>query len=106
MKIALIKTKSEKITPIQDMNHPSIAKKTLKQNRELVTVFAARWRSIRNISTAQMTTNLKEDYKNNCNTRKVAPSYTQQMTPKLNQEESEQNYHIFQLKLKKCTYAK
>ncbi len=30
MKIALIKTKSEKITPLQDMNHPSIAKKTYK----------------------------------------------------------------------------
>ncbi len=48
----------------------------------------------------------KKDYKNNCNTRKVAPSYTQKMTPKQNQEESEQNYHIFQLKLKKYTYAK
>jgi hypothetical protein len=30
MKIALIKTKSGKITPLQDMNHPSIAKKTYK----------------------------------------------------------------------------
>ncbi len=30
MKIALIKTKSEIITPLQDMNHPSIAKKTYK----------------------------------------------------------------------------
>ena len=30
MKIALIKTKSEKITPLQDMNHPSIVKKTYK----------------------------------------------------------------------------
>jgi hypothetical protein len=89
------------------MNHPSIAKKTYKtKTAELVPVFAARWRSIRNISTAQMTTNQRKDYKNNCNTRKVAPSYTQKMTPKQNQEESEQNYHIFQLKLKKCTYAK
>jgi hypothetical protein len=50
MKIALIKTKSEKITPLQDMNHPSIAKKTYKtKTAELVPVFAARWRSIRNI---------------------------------------------------------
>ncbi len=30
MKIALIKTKSERITPLKDMNHPSIAKKTYK----------------------------------------------------------------------------
>ena len=30
MKIALVKTKSEKITPLQDMNHPSIEKKTYK----------------------------------------------------------------------------
>ncbi len=47
-----------------------------------------------------MTTNPKKDYKNNYNARKVAPSYIQKMTPKQNQEESEQNYHIFQLKLR------
>jgi hypothetical protein len=28
----------------------------------------------------QITTNQRKDYKNNCNTRKVAPSYTQKMT--------------------------
>ncbi len=67
---------------------------------ELVPVFAARWRSIRNISAAQITTTPREDYKNNCNARKVAPSYTQKMTLKQIQEELEQNYHIFQLKLK------
>jgi hypothetical protein len=54
----------------------------------------------------QITINPRKDYKNTCNTRKVAPSYTQKMTPKHNQEESEQNYHIFQLKLKKRTNAK
>jgi hypothetical protein len=32
-----------------------------------------------NTSKAQITTNPKEDYKNNYNTRKVAPSYTQLM---------------------------
>ena len=43
MKIALIKTKSEKMTPLQDMNHPSRAKKTYKtKTAELVPVFAAR----------------------------------------------------------------
>jgi hypothetical protein len=64
MKIALIKTKSETITPLQDMNNPSIAKKTYKtKTAELVPVFAARWRSIRNISTAQMSTNPRKNYK-------------------------------------------
>ncbi len=48
----------------------------------------------------QITSNLKKWLKNNCNTRKVAPSFTQKMTPKQIQEESEQNYHIFQFKLK------
>jgi hypothetical protein len=48
-----------------------------------------------------MTTNPRENYKNNCNTKKVAPSYNQKMR---DQEESDQNYHIFQLKLKNaCT---
>ena len=47
MKIAPIKTKSEKITPLQDINHSSTAKKTYKtKTAELVPVFAARWRSI------------------------------------------------------------
>jgi hypothetical protein len=54
----------------------------------------------------QITCNLRKDYKNNCNTREVAPSYTQKMTPKQNQKESDQNYNIFQRELKKCTYAK
>jgi hypothetical protein len=54
----------------------------------------------------QITSNPRKDYKNNCNARKVAPSYTQKMTLKQIQEESEQNYHIFQLKFNKCTYAK
>ncbi len=47
MKIALIKTKSEEITPLQDMNHPSIAKKTYPITiAKLVPNFVARWRSI------------------------------------------------------------
>ncbi len=44
-----------------------------------------------------MTTNPIENYKNNCNTKKVAPSYNQKMR---DQEESDQNYYIFQLKLR------
>ncbi len=58
------------------------------------------------INQDQITSNPRKDYKNNCNTRKIAPSYTQKMTPKQNQEESEQNYHILQLKLKKTTNTK
>ncbi len=34
------------------------------------------------IKQAQITTNPKEDYRNNYNTRKVAPSHTQQMNSK------------------------
>jgi hypothetical protein len=47
-----------------------------------------------------MTTNPRENYENNCNTqKKVAPSYNRKMR---DQEESDQNYHIFQLKLRKA----
>jgi hypothetical protein len=57
MTIALIREKTKKKkTPLQDMTHPSIAKKTYKtKTAKLVPVFAARWRSKRNISTAQKT---------------------------------------------------
>ncbi len=103
----MLKRTAKTSTPLQDMNHPSTVKKTYKtKTAELVPVFAARWRSVPNTSAAQIITNPKEDYRNNYNTRKVAPSYTQKMTPKQNQKESEQNYNIFQRKLKKCTYAK
>ena len=42
------------MTPLQNMNHPSRAKKTYKtKTAELVPKFAARWRSIRkNISSS------------------------------------------------------
>jgi hypothetical protein len=52
MKIALIEIR--KMTPLQNMNHPSRAKKTYRtKTAELVPDFAARWRSIRkNISSS------------------------------------------------------
>ncbi len=93
MKIALLKTKSEKMTPLQYMNHPSRAKTTYKTKAtELVPVFAARWRSIRNMSTAQIATNPRKYYKNNRNTKKIAPSYNKKMRDR---EESEQNLPHF-----------
>ncbi len=107
MKIALIKTKSETITPLQDMNHPSIAKKTYKTKPRSQFQFSPLdGAQYANISTAQITTNSKEDYKNNCNTKKVAPSYNQKMTTKQDQEESEQKLPYFPTQVKKCTYAK
>jgi hypothetical protein len=92
------------MTPLQDMNHPSRVKKTYKtKTAELVPVFAARWRSIRSISTAQMTTNPWKYYKNNCITMKVAPSYNQKMR---DQEESEQKLPYFPTQVKKCKHGK
>ncbi len=80
MKIALIKTKSEKITPLQDMNHPSRAKKTYKTKPRSQFQFSPLdGAQFANTSAAQITTNPKEDYRNNYNARKIAPSYTQQM---------------------------
>ncbi len=107
MKIAPIKTKSEKITPLQDINHSSTAKETYKTKPRSQFQFSPLdGAQFANTSAAQIITNPKENYRNNYNTRKVAPSYTQKMTPKQNQKESEQNYNIFQRKLNKCTYAK
>jgi hypothetical protein len=81
------------MTPLQNMNHPSRAKTTYKtKTTELVPVFAARWRSIRNMSTAHITTNPRKYYKNNRSTKKIAPSYNQIMR---DQEESEQNLPHF-----------
>ncbi len=89
------------------MNHPSTVKKTYKTKPRSQFQFSPLdGAQFANTSAAQIVTNPKEDYRNNYNTRKVAPSYTQKMTPKQNQKESEQNYNIFQRKLKKCTYAK
>jgi hypothetical protein len=89
------------------MNHPSIAKKTHKTKPQSYFQFSPLdGAQYANISTAPITTNTKGDYENNCNTKKVAPSFNQKMTTKQDPEESEQNYHIFQLKLKKCTNAK
>jgi hypothetical protein len=56
-----------------------------------------------NTSAAQITTNPKEDYKDNSNTKKVAPSYNQKMQ---DQEESEQKLPYFSTQDKKCVYAK
>jgi hypothetical protein len=51
-----------------------------------------------------MTTNPRENYENNCNTKKVAPSYKKKKMR--DQEESDQNYHIFQLKLRSARKQK
>ena len=91
------------MTPLQNMNHLEQRRHLKQKTAELVPVFAARWRSIRNISTAQMTTNPRKYYKNNCNTKKVAPSYNQKMR---DQEESEQKLPYSPTQVKKCTYAK
>ncbi len=86
------------------MNHPSRAKKTYKtKTAELVPIFAARWRSIRkNISSSDDKFS-KKILQNNCNTKKIAPSYIQKMR---GQEESEQNQPYFPTQVKKRTYAK
>jgi hypothetical protein len=52
-----------------------------------------------------MSTNPRNNYKNNYNTEKVAPSYNQKMTTKQDQEESEQKLPYFPTQVKKCTYA-
>ncbi len=92
------------MTPLRYMNHPSRAKPTYKtKTTELVPVFAARWRSIRKMSTAQIATNPRKYCKNIRNTKKIAPSYNQKMR---DQEESEQNLPHFPSQDKKCMYAK
>ena len=92
------------MTPIQNMNHPSRTKTTSKtKTAELVPVFAARWRSIRkNISSSDDKFS-KKILQNNCNTKKIAPSYNQKMRY---QEETEQKLPYFPKQTKKCTYAK
>ncbi len=88
MKIALIKTKSEKMTPLQNMNHPSIVKKTYKTKPRSQFQFSPLdGAQFANTSTAQITIKPKEDHRNNYNTRKVAPSYTQQMNSKTRSKE-------------------
>ena len=105
MKIALVKKKSEanNTTPRRNHLQRGPIKTKPRSQFQFSPLDGAQYA---NISAAQIITNPKEDYRNNYNTRKVAPSYTQKMTPKQNQKESEQNYNIFQRELKKCTYAK
>ncbi len=65
------------------MNHPSTVKKTYKtKTRSWFQFSPLDGAQFANTSAAQIITNPKEDYRNNYNTRKVAPSYTQKMTPK------------------------
>ncbi len=60
MKIALIKTTSGKITPLQDMNHPSRAKKTYKTKpRNQFQFSPLDGAQFANTSAAQITTNPK-----------------------------------------------
>ena len=55
--------------------------------------------------TAQITSNPRKWYKNNCNTRKTPHTYTQKEKPKTNSEQSNQNYYNFQLNLNKQAKA-
>jgi hypothetical protein len=105
MKIALIRTKSEKMTPLQNMNHPSRAKKTYKtKTAELVPKFAARWRSIRKNISSSDDKYSKKILQHNCNTKKVAPSYNKKKSEtKKNQSKTN---HISQLKLKNARTRK
>jgi hypothetical protein len=48
----------------------------------------------------QIITNPKEDYRNNYNKRKVAPSYTQKMTPKQNQKRIRAKLQYFPTQVK------
>ncbi len=64
--VALIKANNGKLTPPH--NVPATG-----NNRELVLKFAARWRSIRKISSTQKTTNPRKNHQNVRNTKKTAP---------------------------------
>ena len=57
-----------------------------------------------NTSAAQITTNPKEDYKNNYNTTKVTPPYTQDIREQ--EKNHSKTHHIFQTQIKKYKYAK
>jgi hypothetical protein len=86
------------MTPLQNMNHPSRTKTTSKtKTAELVPVSAARWRSIRKNISSSDDKYSKEILQNNCNTKKIAPSYIQKMR---GQQESEQNQPYFPTQVK------
>ncbi len=93
MKIALIKTKSEKITPLQDMNHPSSAKRTYQiKTAKLVQVFAARWRSIRKYFNSPENKRLEKQRKLHQHYRKNATRLYSGRKPKEDLEQSSQSH--------------
>ena len=73
MKIALTKRNKNNTTPPQlfHLNKRTCQIKTAR----LVPAFTARWRSIRKISSTQMTTDPRKNHQNIRNTKKTAPPY-------------------------------
>ena len=62
------------------MKHPSIAKKTYKTKPRSQFQFSPLdGAQFANTSAAQITTNPKEDYKNNYNTTRITPPYNQEV---------------------------
>ncbi len=73
MKIALTRRNKNNTTPPQLFH---LNKRTCQiKNAQLVPAFTARWRSIRKISSAPMTTNPRKNHHNIRNTKKTAPPY-------------------------------
>ncbi len=86
------------------MKHPSIAKRTYKTKPRGQFQFSPLdGAQFANTSAAQITTNPKEDYKNNYNTTEVTPPYTQIIRE---QEKPRQSQPYFPTQVKKYKYAK
>ena len=106
MKIALVKTKSEKITPLQDMNHPSIVKKTDKTKpRNQFQFSPLDDAQYANISTAQKTSNQKKRYKIQQRYKGNTTRLYSERKPKEHLEQSSQSHYNSQFNLNKQTYA-
>ena len=106
MKIALTKTKSEKITPLQDINHPSIAKKTYKTKPQSQFQFSPLdGAQYAKFSTAQKTSDQKKRCKYNNNIMKTPHAYTQRKKLKEDLEQSSQSHYNSQFNLNKQAYA-
>ena len=93
--VALTEANNGRLTPPH--NVPAIIKKTYPiNNRELVLKFAARWRSIRKISSAQKTTNPRKITKTSATQRKQHPPYNKKCR---NQKTQSKGHYILQPKL-------
>ncbi len=92
MKIALITTKSEKITPPQDI--PSIMKKTYQiKTAKLVPVSAARWRSICKYSSNSENRQITNKARKTNSSKKTAIHLSLVHKPKENLERSSQSHY-------------